>query len=260
MSAAPELRIMNDSGELAHEAAELFGWLGQQAIASEGSFRVALPGGSTPQALYRTLAGAEFAGMLDWGQVRFFFGDERCVPPDHRDSNFAMVHECLLNPLKIQAERVFRMRGEDSQPERAAREYEDQLRQEFGTPPPAWPCFDLILLGLGEDGHTASLFPETQALGERTRLVVANEAPRGVTPRLTLTVPTINHAKAICFLVTGNSKADMVQTVLEGRDQDTKSVPAKLIKPENGRLIWFMDPAAASELTIAKQGIVSHEE
>ena len=260
MSTAPELRVLEDGEELAREAGDMFVWLGQHAIVAHGRFDVALSGGSTPKALYATLARPEFATQLDWHRVSVYFGDERCVPPDHPDSNFRMASELLLGPLNIPPERIFRMQGEDKDPARAARLYEDVIRKELDTPAPAWPRFDLILLGLGDDGHTASLFPRTQALQEMKRLVVVGKSSRGVKDRLTLTVPAINHAKAVWFLVSGSGKAGTARAVLEGRDQDENPPPAKLIRPTDGRLIWFMDQAAASELTISRQGIVSHEE
>jgi 6-phosphogluconolactonase len=256
---AAELRILEDGEELAREAADFVVWLGEQALARHGRFRLALSGGSTPKALYGLLAGPALVKRLDWSRVSFFFGDERCVPPDHADSNFRMASETLFKPLKIARDRVFRMQGED-EPEKAARHYEDAIRKEFGTAAPAWPGFDLILLGLGDDGHTASLFPGTQALGERERLVVPNQAPQGVTQRLTFTAPLINHSPAVVFLVSGAGKAPAVKTVLEDRAADPKKFPAKLVQPEQGRLIWFLDHAAAAELMIEKQRIVSHEE
>ncbi len=256
---ASELRILENSDELAREAADFVAWAGEQAIQSTGIFRLALSGGSTPKALYALLAGPALAGRLDWSRVVIFFGDERCVPPDHADSNVRMATDTLLKPLKISQDRVFRMKGED-EPEKAARQYEEQIRKAFNVQAPAWPRFDLILLGLGDDGHTASLFPGTPALNERQRLVVPNQAPQGARQRLTFTAPLINQAHAVVFLVSGKGKAPALKAVLEDRTADTKKFPAKLIQPEQGRLIWFLDHAAAAELTIEKQRVVSHEE
>ena len=256
---ASELRILEHGDELAREAADFVVWLSEQAIARHGRFRLALSGGSTPKALYGFLAGPAFAKQLDWSRVSFFFGDERCVPPDHADSNFRMANETLLKPLKIVPDRVFRMRGEDA-PDTAARHYEDGIRKEFGVTAPAWPSFDLILLGLGDDGHTASLFPQTQVLSEGQRLVVPNQAPRGVKQRLTFTAPLINHAQTVVFLASGASKAQAVRAVLEEKTADSRRYPAKLVQPENGRLIWFLDRAAAAELATEQQRVVSHEE
>lgn len=264
MSAAPELRIMDNGEELAREAAELFVWFGQQAIRNDGRFRVALSGGSTPKALYAALRGATLSTQLDWTGVEFYFSDERCVPPDHPESNFRLANEGLFQPLRIGPDRVFRMPGEVGVPDQGASQYEALIRERFAAPPPSWPGFDLILLGMGEDAHTASLFPGTPALEENKRLVVANVAPQGVTARLTLTARGINQARAVVFMVGGKSKAKAVQAVLNDRGKDhsvdDRRFPARLIRPVAGRLIWLLDRAAASELTVAKQGIVSHEE
>jgi len=256
---AAELRILENGDELAREAADFVVWSGEQAVKSAGTFRLALCGGATPKALYVLLAGSALAGRLDWRRVALFFGDERCVPPDHADSNFRMANDTLLGPLNIPRDRVFRMRGED-EPEQAAGQYEGSLRKEFGVSAPAWPRFDLILLGLGDDGHTASLFPGTPALNERRRLVVPNQSPQGVRQRLTFTVPLINQAHAVVFLVSGMGKARALKAVLEDRTADGSRVPAKLVQPTEGRLIWFLDHAAAAELRVEKQRIVSHEE
>ncbi|MBM4125235.1 MAG: 6-phosphogluconolactonase, partial [Nitrospira sp.] len=171
--------MVDDSTELAREAAELFVWLGREAIKAGGRFCVALSGGSTPRALHGILAGAAFSEQLDWRRVSFFFGDERCVPPDHPESNFAMAEETLFRPLKIAPGQIHRMRGE-ADPDEAARAYEMAVCEQFGVQPPVWPSFDLVLLGLGEDGHTASLFPGTSALEERTRMVVPTQSPKGI--------------------------------------------------------------------------------
>ncbi|MEK7294755.1 MAG: 6-phosphogluconolactonase [Nitrospirota bacterium] len=259
MGRASELRILENGEELAREAADFVVWAGEQAITNDGTFRLALSGGSTPKALYPLLAGPGFATRLDWRRVAVFFGDERCVPPDHADSNFRMANETLIKPLKIPQDRIFRMHGED-EPDQAARRYEESIRKEFGTPAPAWPRFDLILLGLGDDGHTASLFPGTPALSEQKRLVVPNPAPHGAKQRLTFTAPLINQAQTVVFLVSGKSKAPALKAVLEDIDADPKRFSAKLVQPENGRLIWFLDHAAAAELTVEKQRVVTHEE
>ncbi|MBI5777605.1 MAG: 6-phosphogluconolactonase [Nitrospirae bacterium] len=256
---AAELRILENGEELAREAADFVVWAGEQAIQSAGNFRLALSGGSTPKALYALLAGTGLVKRLDWRRVAVFFGDERCVPPEHADSNFRMANETLIKPLDIPQDRIFRMHGED-EPDQAARRYEESLRKEFGAPAPAWPRFDLILLGLGDDGHTASLFPGTPALSEQKRLVVPNPAPQGAKQRLTFTVPLINQAQTVVFLVSGKSKAPALKAVLEDRTADNAKFPAKLIQPEKGRLIWFLDHAAAAELTVEKQRVVSHEE
>lgn len=260
MAGAPEIRIHNGPEDLAREAADLIVWAGSQAIATNRRFRVALSGGSTPKAIHAMLAGPAFAGQVDWQRVEFYFGDERCVPPDHGESNYGMADATLFRPLRINASQVFRMAGEAGDPDQAAREYEALLRERFGCPAPEWPRFDLVLLGMGDDGHTASLFPGTPALQERNRLVVANRSPRGVPNRLTLTVPAINHAHLVLFLVAGAPKAPAAKAVLEDPSADPAQFPARLIRPAEGRLLWFLDQAAAAELTVAKRQVVSDEE
>jgi 6-phosphogluconolactonase len=255
----PEVRILDTSEELAREAADLFVWLGEQAIREDRPFRVALSGGSTPRALHAALATTPFAGRLDWSKVEFFFGDERCVPPDHPESNYGMANETLFRPLKIAPERVFRMAGE-ADPEEAVRQYEEILRARLCPAGSAWPMFDLILLGLGEDAHTASLFPETAALEETRRLVVSNTAPQGIKHRITLTAPAINHARTILFLVSGSGKAKAVERVLHDQTANARQAPAKLIRPITGRLLWFLDRAAAASLPVTRQALTYDEE
>lgn len=255
----PELRIWESGEELAREAADFVVWTGEQAVKGGGTFRLALAGGTTPKAMYALLAGSPLAKRLDWRRTAVFFGDERCVPPEHADSNFRMASETLLTPLNVSQDRVFRMRGED-EPEQAARQYEERIRKEFGGSAGAWPRFDLILLGLGEDGHTASLFPGTAALNERQRLVVPNQAPQGTRQRLTFTLPLINQARTVLFLVSGKGKAPVLRSVLEDPAADPRTYPAKLVSPEEGRLIWFLDRAAASGLMVEKRRVQSHEE
>ncbi|WHZ17334.1 MAG: 6-phosphogluconolactonase, eukaryotic type [Nitrospira sp.] len=250
MSRAPEIHIFADAQELAREAADLFLRLGEQAIAERGRFLVALSGGSTPKALYSILASPEYAPRLDWSKVQFLFGDERNVPPSHADSNFAMADKALFAPLRIPSVQIHRMKGED-QPEAAAAQYEDSLRRLTGASGP-WPQLDLVLLGMGEDGHTASLFPGTPSLHERTRWVVPSLSPQGTRSRLTLTLGVINHATVILFLVTGVNKATVVRSVVEPRPGDQVTYPAALVRSETGRLLWYLDQAAASELSLSR--------
>jgi 6-phosphogluconolactonase len=259
MDASPELHVLEDEQDLAREAADLFVWLTEQAIGASGRFRVALSGGNTPRALHGALTKPEMRGHVKWPQVEFYFGDERCVPPAHPDSNFGMADETLFRPLGIPPEQVFRMMGE-ARPNEGVDQYERLLRSRFQSPAPGWPRFDLILLGLGEDGHTASLFPNAEALGEQTRAVVATRSPKGVADRLTLTFPVINHAAVVLFLVTGGRKAEMVRTILEDDRVEPVHYPAKLVRPVDGRLIWMLDRAAASRLIMARQRVVSEEE
>ena len=235
------LLVYETPAELAEAAARDFAIRAEEAIDERGSFAVALAGGSTPKATYEALA-RDYSGELDWGRVHVFFGDERTVPPDHEDSNYRMSHEALLSRVPVGG--VHRMRGELPRAEAAAA-YEEELR-EFSEQDD-FPSLDLILLGLGEDGHTASLFPETSALDVTDRWVVANPVLKLETTRLTLTIPVINAAKAVTFLVAGEGKAWALREILEG-DADPRAYPAKLVHPESGDLSWMVDRAAASLL------------
>jgi 6-phosphogluconolactonase len=227
--------------ELAQAAARDFATKAEAAIGERGRFAVALAGGSTPEATYEVLAN-DYAGALDWSKVHVFFGDERTVPPNHEDSNYRMAHETLLSRVPVGS--VHRMRGE-LPPAEAAAAYEEELRGFFGTSDEP-PSLDLILLGIGEDGHTASLFPETSALEVQDRWVVANPVLKLETTRLTLTVPVINAARAVNFLVAGEGKAGALKEILEG-EADPREYPAKLIRPEGGP-VWMVDRAAAKFL------------
>ncbi len=229
--------------ELAQAAARDFATKAEAAIAERGRFAVALAGGSTPKATYEVLAN-DSAGALDWSKVHVFFGDERTVPPDHEDSNYRMAHETLLSHVPVGS--IHRMRGE-LPPTEAAAAYEEELRGFFGTSDEP-PSLDLILLGIGEDGHTASLFPETSALEVHDRWVVANPVLKLETTRLTLTVSLINSARAVNFLVAGEGKAEALKQILEG-DADPHEYPAKLVRPADGP-VWMVDRAAAKFLQV----------
>ena len=221
-------------------AARDFVFRAEAAINERGRFAVALAGGSTPKGTYEALA-RDYADKLDWSKVHVFFGDERTVPPDHEDSNYRMARETLLSRIRVGS--VHRLRCELPS-EEAAATYERELREFYGTSEEP-PSFDLILLGLGEDGHTASLFPETPALDVTDRWVVANPVLKLETARLTLTIPIINAAKAVTFLVAGEDKAPVLKEILEG-DADPHECPAKFIRPEDGDLTWMADRAASS--------------
>jgi 6-phosphogluconolactonase len=250
MPTFPDVHIFPDPQELAAKAADFFLKCGEQAIAASNRFLVALSGGDTPKALYSRLTSPISAGRLDWSKVHFLFGDERCVPPSHPDSNFAMANETLFAPLKISSTQIHRMRGEDP-PESAASRYEDILRRLGTMVPGEWPVLDLILLGMGNDGHTASLFPGTASLNEQTRWVVPSFAPQGTRSRLTLTLGVINHASVILFLITGLNKAHVVQHVLDRQPSNPILYPAELVRPRSGRLLWYLDRAAASRLSVS---------
>jgi 6-phosphogluconolactonase len=235
------LLVYETPEELAEAAARNFVIRAEEAISERGRFAVALAGGSTPESTYKTLA-QDYADRIDWSKVHVFFGDERTVSPEDEDSNFRMVRETLLSHIRVGS--VHRMRCE-LPPTEAAADYERQLREFFGTD--GVPAFDLILLGLGEDGHTASLFPETSALDVTDRWVVVNPVLKLETTRLTLTIPVINAGGAIAFLVAGEDKAAALKEVLEG-DADPRAYPAKFIRPGSGALTWMLDKGAASSL------------
>lgn len=225
--------------EVAEEAARHVVALGREAISARGRFTVALSGGSTPRALHARLASAHRAS-LEWPRVEFFWSDERAVPPDHQDSNYRMARETLLDPLAIDASHVHRMRGEEPNPADAADQYARLLAGSF---PEHEPEFDLVLLGMGADGHTASLFPNTPALDVEDRTVVANQAPKAPTERITLTFPVLLAARAVRVLVTGADKADTLAAVLHG-PPDPRRLPSQRLASARGDLRWLVDNAA----------------
>jgi 6-phosphogluconolactonase len=231
------IRVYKGPEELDEAAAGHFVERAAEAIRERGRFTVALAGGSTPKATYEVLV-RDRAEDVHWPSVHVFFGDERTVPSDHEDSNYRMAREALLDHVDVGS--VHRMRGE-LPPEEAAADYEEELRGFFGEG--GVPSFDLVMLGIGGDGHTASLFPETSALEVTDRLVVANPVLKLDTTRITLTVPIINAAREILFLVAGEGKAEALKEILEG-DADPRGYPAKLIQPSGGP-IWMADRAAA---------------
>lgn len=247
MSATPDIRIFDDSTKLFQGAAEEFASRATAAARSEGRFSVALSGGSTPKGLYSLLAQNK---SLPWDKIYFFFGDERHVPPDNAESNYRMVRESLFSRVSIPPANVFRIPAEDSDAKVAAKTYEQTLRQFFNKTSDGFPRFDLVLLGVGADGHTASLFPGIPALQERSRWVVADWVEKFKTDRITLTLPVLNNAAAVVFLVSGQDKATTLKEVLEGK-QSGEQFPSKLIKPANGELIWMVDRAAAQQLASA---------
>jgi len=247
-ASSPDLALCPDLEGVSQRAAEEFVRLAQETTASDARFNVALSGGSTPKALYLLLASEEFRQKIPWAKVHLFWGDERCVPPDHADSNYRMVRESLLARVPIPEQNIHRMLGEDKDPAVAASKYEATLRKAFGLAPSQFPCFNLVLLGMGEDGHTASLFPHTMALSERERLVVANYVEKLSTHRLTLTLPAINHAAQVIFLISGDSKAAILREVLEGQE-NSQRLPSQSIRPLAGKLLYIVDKAAARELS-----------
>jgi 6-phosphogluconolactonase len=218
-----------------------------------GTFSVALSGGSTPKALHGLLAAPPFREQVDWTCVQFYWGDDRYVAPDDPESNFRMARETLLDQLPLREAQIHRVHTEMDDPDAAAALYEDELRHDFGLREGQVPRFDLILLGMGPDGHTASLFPHTAALTVTDRLVVANYVPKLATWRITFTVPVINNAVNVAFLVAGHDKADALTHVLDG-PRDPEVYPSQLVAPRAGDLSWYLDRAAAAQLKRAASG------
>lgn len=229
---------MPDAAAIAAEAAERVTDAARRKVEEGGTFSIALAGGSTPKALYELLASEPYRSRIDWPRVEVFFGDERTVPPDHKDSNYHMAREALLSRVPLPGDNVYRMQGELEANE-AAKRYGQTLKQKFGD-----GGMDLVLLGMGDDGHTASLFPGTAALAETKHRCVANFVPKLNTWRITLTAPFINRARDVMILVSGASKAARLREVLEG-SRDPRRLPVQLIQPEGGKLTWVVDAAAA---------------
>jgi 6-phosphogluconolactonase len=245
----PNIHIAEDAASLARLAAAEFARLALAAVQERGIFTVALSGGSTPKRLYTELAiDDSLRPRLPWDKMHFFWGDERHVPPDHEDSNYRMVHEALLSRVPVPDLNVHRLRGEEPDAAKAAREYEQELQEFFQLSPGKFPRLDLVLLGLGPDGHTASLFPKTAALNDREHLVVANWVESFQTHRLTLTLPVLNNAANVVFLVSGIEKAQILRAVLADVP-DLIEYPAQLVRPVAGDLWWLVDRGAGSLLT-----------
>lgn len=246
----PVVRSFADEAAVFRAAADRFAEIAQAAVAQRGKMTIALAGGSTPKALYQLLTTEPYRSAVAWDKIEFFFGDERSVPPDHADSNYRMFMETLPAKITIATERVHRMRGEADDLDAAAREYQQELARVLGVPasgPP--PALDLILLGMGGDGHTASLFPDTKALGETVRWVVANHVPQMSTWRITLSYGAINAARHVQFMVTGEGKAARLADVLEG-PSDVERLPSQGIHPSPGEVEWLVDRGAAAQLKL----------
>ncbi len=241
-----EIRILTTPQELFEAAAEEVTHAANEAVRQRGQFTIALSGGSTPKALFNLLA-TNARTVLPWDRMFFFWGDERHVPPTDPDSNYRMADETMLSKIPVAAANVFRIAAENPDAAAAAAAYEETLRKFFQLKAGEFPVFDLILLGMGPDGHTASLFPGTDGLHEKLRLAIANWVEKLKTSRLTLTLPVLNAARCVVFLASGTDKAPVLKTVLEG-DAPAEQYPAKLIRPNDGKLIWLIDRAAASQL------------
>ncbi|KPK83133.1 MAG: 6-phosphogluconolactonase [Gemmatimonas sp. SM23_52] len=242
-----QLRIFSDPEQLARGAAQEFVRRTTAGQAAERPFAVVLSGGSTPKRMFELLAGEPYRDQVLWERIHFFWGDERSVPPDHPDSNFAAANQALLSRLELSADNLHRIQAELDDPGLAAARYEDELRRFFGLAEEEMPRFDLVFLGMGADGHTASLFPGTQALDEERRLAVATWVAKLGAHRVSLTCPVFNNAACILFLVSGAEKAETLRQVLESGREPLR-YPAQLIRPQNGELLWYVDEAAAQRL------------
>jgi 6-phosphogluconolactonase len=239
-----EIQVRRDLPELSRAAASRFLQEARRATQERGLFSVALAGGSTPRPLYALLADdPSFRPEVPWDKTHFFWGDERPVPPSSPQSNYRMAHEAMLSKVPAPPGHIHRIRAEDPDVSRVALEYEEDLRAFFHLEPGQFPRFDLVLLGMGPDGHTASLFPGTEGLEERKRLVIANWVDNLHAHRITMTLPVLNQAALVLFLVSGEEKAATLRRVFEeGGPQDP--LPARLIQPTHGRLLWLVDQDA----------------
>lgn len=233
--------------ELSKFAADKFILIGNKAIKKGGRFVVALSGGTTPKSLYQLLKTDEYKSRIDWEKVYFFFGDERDVSPISEKSNFRMANENMLKPLKVPAKNIIRWHTEIINAPEVAESYERSMIKFFELPPGEFPRFDMILLGMGDDGHTASLFPFTTALKENTKLVVSNYVEKLDTKRLTFTYPTINNASNVIFMVSGEDKSNALKEVLEG-DENCEKFPSQCVILNYGKVFWLIDEAAAELL------------
>ncbi len=244
-----EIRILADGAAIAKRAAQEFVQSAGEAVRAKGSFNVALAGGSTPKALYGLLVNdPPLRSQVPWDKMHLFFGDERHVAPDHPDSNYRMASEMMISKAPLKPEQVTRIKGEYPHADQAALEYEKALRDYFKLKAGEYPRFDLVLAGMGNEGHTLSLFPGTKALHADGRIVVRNWIGKLYTERITLTAPATSNAARIIFMVTGADKALALKAVLEG-PYEPEQLPAQLVQPKNGKLLWLVDSAAGSMLT-----------
>ena len=238
--------VYDTPDRVAQAAAEVFLQHAQDAAASRGVARIAISGGNTPKRMFGLLASEPLLAQVPWDKLELYWVDERCVGPDDADSNYRMTWEQLLSKVPLPANRIFRMQGE-LDPEEAASKYEATLRNNFKLEGAQAPALDLILLGMGDDGHTASLFPHSAAINELGRLVVANHVEAKDAWRITLTWPVINHGRTVLFLIEGAAKADRLHEVLLG-DYDPERLPSQLICPDNGKISLLLDAEAARRL------------
>jgi 6-phosphogluconolactonase len=249
-----EIQVFPDVHAIAKRAGENIVEAAAAAVKQHGRFTISLAGGSTPKTLYALLASDAFRSQIPWDKTYLFFGDERHVPPDHPDSNFRMASESLISKLSLKPEQVNRIKGEYEDANKAALEYEQVLRSFFKLTPGQLPRFDVLLIGMGDEGHALSLFPGTKALHDNGRLVMSNWIGKLYTERVTITAPVANHSALAMFMVTKADKALALKGVLEG-PYEPEQLPSQLIQPTNGKLLWLVDATAASKLSpgIAKQ-------
>lgn len=241
------LRILSDGQAVARASANLFIELATSALQAEQPFRVALSGGSTPKMLYQVLSSPEYRDRVKWDAISFFFGDERWVPQDHPDSNYGLARDELFSKVPVDPNKVFPIPTVGLSPEEAAAQYEATIVREFGTSEGEMPEFELIFLGMGDDGHTASCFPMTDALDAEEMVVVANFVPKFRTYRITLTPPALQAGKEVVFMIAGESKAPALHEVLHG-EYNPVEYPSQLLRKARGEVIWCVDRAAASQL------------
>ena len=243
-----EIRILPDGAAIAKRAAQEFIQAAANAVRAKGTFNVSLAGGSTPKALYGLLAtDPVYRSQVPWDKTHLFFGDERHVGPGHPDSNFRMATEAMISRVPLTKEQVVRIKGEYQDTEEAAREYEQALQSHFKLKTGEYPHFDLLFAGMGNEGHTLSLFPGTKALHANGRIVVRNWVGKLYTERITLTALAASNSSQIIFMVTGEDKAPALKAVLEG-PYEPEQLPAQLLQPTNGKLLWLVDTAAGSML------------
>jgi 6-phosphogluconolactonase len=244
-----EIRILADGAVIARRAAQEFVQAAASAVREKGSFNIALAGGSTPKALYSLLVNdPTLRSQVPWDKMHLFFGDERHVAPDHPDSNFRMATEAMISKSPMKPEQVTRIKGEYPDAGQAALEYEEALREYFKLKNGEYPRFDFMLVGMGNEGHALSLFPGTKALHADGRIAVRNWVGKLYAERITLTAPAASNAARVIFMVTGADKAPALKAVLEG-PFEPEQLPAQLLQPKNGKLLWLVDTAAGSMLS-----------
>ena len=245
--------------DVARAAAGLFASTAVEAVAARGVAKLAISGGSTPKTMLQMLASKDeaFLGMVPWDKIELFWVDERCVGPEDAESNYGMTKKAMLDGVPLPAERIHRMEGE-LEPEVGASKYEAEIRNTFKLEGAETPTFDLVLLGMGPDGHTASLFPHTEALDEMARICVANHVPQKDSWRVTLTWPVINQGRTVAFLIEGAAKAEVLQEVFRGPYQP-ETYPSQLIRPASGKLMLLLDEGSSAKLGVDAKAVGTSE-